>query len=788
MTQDANGQPTGHRRTPLGHAVRDGELSCRGAEGSRTCGQPFGQTSPHAFPRARWVGIIAAMTEAPRLVGRYEILREVGRGGMASVHLARQTDLDRFVALKELHAFHASDPSIAQRFLRESRLAGSLSHAKIVTVHEYLENNGTPYIAMEYLPRGSLRPHVGRTTLTQTIGVLESVLVGLAHAERRSIVHRDLKPENLLLTEEGSIKIADFGIAKARDRVQPSGFLTATGTAVGTPTYMAPEQAMAQELGPWTDLYSVGVVAWELLVGHTPFYDTDTPVAILMRQVNEAIPPAISVAPEVPAQLSAWVDRLLVKDPAARTASASVAYEQLEEVAVELVGPHWRRATELDRVSERGPSTPYQRTAPPAGVQAPPATPAPAEKAPAEGEAEPPADDANSDSLVTFAPGSRQPLLEADSLPELEDPPLVGTVDSPPLLDAVPATPAPATEPGPPSAEPERAPAEPEPPPAEPERPVPAADEATIMPTVSPRPRVPAGAHVVRRRTVALAVVAGIVAVAAGALLSSGGDPHPSPSERAQIGAGGLRWQAPAGWDREPHAPAVSGVKLRDTAAARSRGATIVSGYVATRPGTRAPWPPPASSGVGARATPQPVDLGGGVRALRLDGAETIYAVPTTDGVAVLACARTPADACGAAAASFRPISGRPLPIGPDPAFAATLRTALSPLTARAETGQRRLARSRTRGRQAAAARSLASAYARAADTIAAARPTTTTAAPRAQIIRGLRRAASAYKALGAAAATGDRGGYRRARVAVGEAGAALTAIRKSLSSDYILR
>ena len=458
------------------------------------------------------------------------------------------------MALKELHAFHASDPSIAQRFLRESRLAGSLSHAKIVTVHEYLENNGTPYIAMEYLPRGSLRPHVGRTTLTQTIGVLESVLVGLAHAERRSIVHRDLKPENLLLTEEGSIKIADFGIAKARDRVQPSGFLTATGTAVGTPTYMAPEQAMAQELGPWTDLYSVGVVAWELLVGHTPFYDTDTPVAILMRQVNEAIPPAISVAPEVPAQLSAWVDRLLVKDPAARTASASVAYEQLEEVAVELVGPHWRRATELDRVSERGPSTPYQRTAPPAGVQAPPATPAPAEKAPAEGEAEPPADDANSDSLVTFAPGSRQPLLEADSLPELEDPPLVGTVDSPPLLDAVPATPAPATEPGPPSAEPERAPAEPEPPPAEPERPVPAADEATIMPTVSPRPRVPAGAHVVRRRTVALAVVAGIVAVAAGALLSSGGDPHPSPSERAQIGAGGLRWQAPAGWDREPHA------------------------------------------------------------------------------------------------------------------------------------------------------------------------------------------------------------------------------------------
>ena len=107
------------------------------------------------------------MADQPRQVGRFEILREIGRGGMAAVYLARQTDLDRDVALKELNAFHAADPAFAERFLRESRLAGSLQHPNIVTVYEYFEN-GTPYIAMEYLERGSLRPYVGRTTLAQT--------------------------------------------------------------------------------------------------------------------------------------------------------------------------------------------------------------------------------------------------------------------------------------------------------------------------------------------------------------------------------------------------------------------------------------------------------------------------------------------------------------------------------------------------------------------------------------------------------------------------------------------
>src|SRR6266568_3129032 len=158
------------------------------------------------------------MPETIRKVGRYEIVREIGRGGMAVVYLARQTDLDRHVALKELAAFHATDPNFAERFLRESRLAGSLSHPNIVTVHDYFESGGTPFIAMGYVQRGSLRPYVGKLTLAQIIGVLEGVLAGLAHAEAAGIVHRDLKPENIMVAADGRVKITDFGIARATQR------------------------------------------------------------------------------------------------------------------------------------------------------------------------------------------------------------------------------------------------------------------------------------------------------------------------------------------------------------------------------------------------------------------------------------------------------------------------------------------------------------------------------------------------------------------------------------------
>ena len=287
------------------------------------------------------------MPDVMKTVGRYEILREVGRGGMAMVYLARQTDLDRFVALKELGAFHASDPSFAQRFLRESRVAGSLSHPNICTVHDYFEHDGTPYIAMEYIERGSLRPYVGSMNLAQIGGVLEGLLAGLAHGEQHGIVHRDLKPENLMVTSDGRVKIADFGIAKATNNMQTGAFLTATGTTVGTPTYMAPEQAMAQDIGPWTDLYSVGCMAFEMFTGRVPFHDTEAPMAILLRHVNEQIPSVKSIDPTIDQDISDWIEPLLVKDPKQRTQSANDAWDEFEEIIIGLLGPRWRREARL---------------------------------------------------------------------------------------------------------------------------------------------------------------------------------------------------------------------------------------------------------------------------------------------------------------------------------------------------------------------------------------------------------------------------------------------------------
>jgi serine/threonine protein kinase len=155
------------------------------------------------------------MAQAQRSVGRYDLLEVIGRGGAAAVYVAYQRDLRRRVALKELAAHHVADPNFAERFVEESRLAGSMSHPSIVTVHEYFEYEGIPYIAMEHMARGSLRPYVGRLSIAQIAGVLESVLAGLSHGESQSVVHRDLKPENLLVAIDGRVKIADFGVARA---------------------------------------------------------------------------------------------------------------------------------------------------------------------------------------------------------------------------------------------------------------------------------------------------------------------------------------------------------------------------------------------------------------------------------------------------------------------------------------------------------------------------------------------------------------------------------------------
>jgi hypothetical protein len=281
-----------------------------------------------------------------RRVGRYEIVREVGRGGTAVVYLARQSDLDRDVALKELAGLYAADPAFVARFLRESRVAGSLNHPNIVTVHEYFEHEGTAFIAMEYFERGSLRGVVSGLTLPQVAGVLEGVLAGLGHAHARGVVHRDLKPENVMVTSGGAVKIADFGVAKVLEDAAGRP-LTLSGTTLGTPAYMAPEQALATEVGPAADLYAVGVMAYEMLSGNVPFHGSDVAMAIMLQHLNEAPPPLREARPDLDPALCAWVERLLAKTPADRPESAGSAWDELEEAVIGVAGPRWHRSSRL---------------------------------------------------------------------------------------------------------------------------------------------------------------------------------------------------------------------------------------------------------------------------------------------------------------------------------------------------------------------------------------------------------------------------------------------------------
>jgi hypothetical protein len=267
------------------------------------------------------------MPEGPTTVGRYEILRELGRGGMAVVHLARQKDLHRLVALKELDAFRAGDPNFVRRFIRESRVAGSLTHTNVVTVHEFFEREGVPYIAMEYVERGSLRPYLGQLSLAQIAGVLEGTLAGLAYAANRNLVHRDIKPENIMVSYEGRVKITDFGIAKARDELADSSFMTRTGTTVGTPAYMAPEQALAAEVGPRTDLYSLGTMAYEMLCGQRPFPDSGSAGAALVRLVRDPVPPPRDVNPDLTPGVYAYAGRDVVVDKVLEILGATATYE-----------------------------------------------------------------------------------------------------------------------------------------------------------------------------------------------------------------------------------------------------------------------------------------------------------------------------------------------------------------------------------------------------------------------------------------------------------------------------
>ncbi len=274
------------------------------------------------------------MIEAETIIdGRYRVLSRLGSGGMAEVYLAEDQLLGRQVALKVLHQHFAEDQEFVERFRREASSAAGLSHQNIVGIFDRGEWNGTYYIAMEYVAGRSLKAIVreqGALDPAAAIDIVVQILRGARFAHRRGVVHRDLKPHNVIVDEEGRARVTDFGIARAG-----ASDMTLTGSIMGTAQYLSPEQAQGLAVSASSDLYSVGVILYELLTGVVPF-EGDTAVAIAFKQVSaEPFPPS-ALNPALPASLDAVVLRALAKNPGDRYADADEFIAALQQARLAL--------------------------------------------------------------------------------------------------------------------------------------------------------------------------------------------------------------------------------------------------------------------------------------------------------------------------------------------------------------------------------------------------------------------------------------------------------------------
>ena len=259
--------------------------------------------------------------------GRYRILRRVGSGGMADVYCAEDTQLGRQVALKLLYPRFAEDEQFVERFRREASSAAGLQHPNIVQVFDRGEWDGNYYIAMEFLPGRNLKQVVrehGALDPALAVDLVIQILKAARFAHRRGIVHRDIKPHNVIVDDEGRAKVTDFGIARAG-----ASDMTETGSIMGTAQYLSPEQAQGLPVDARSDLYSIGIVLYELLTGRPPF-DAESAVTIALKQVSEEPVPPRRINPAVPPAVEAVVMRALRKDPAERFQDADEMIAALE--------------------------------------------------------------------------------------------------------------------------------------------------------------------------------------------------------------------------------------------------------------------------------------------------------------------------------------------------------------------------------------------------------------------------------------------------------------------------
>ena len=264
------------------------------------------------------------MSNEPNVINnRYQLVRRIGRGGMAEVHLAHDLLLDRDVALKILFPEHAVDPNFVERFRREAQAVAGLNHPNIVSVYDWGQTGNTYFMAMEYVEGRTLaeliRRH-GKIEPRNAAGAAMSIAEALAYAHRNNVVHRDIKPANILVGENGTIKVVDFGIARALDAGHEEG-LTQDGAVMGTATYFSPEQAKGEGLDLRSDLYSLGIVLYEMLAGQPPF-SGDSALATAYKQVNERPAPLKKHLPDISIELDAIVAKCMTKNAERRYESA----------------------------------------------------------------------------------------------------------------------------------------------------------------------------------------------------------------------------------------------------------------------------------------------------------------------------------------------------------------------------------------------------------------------------------------------------------------------------------
>jgi serine/threonine protein kinase len=267
----------------------------------------------------------------PESFGRYRVVREVGRGAMGIVYLARDDTIGRNVAVKTLHVDPMLSPAemreVTERFEREARAAGMLSHPNVVTVYDVGDEGGTPYMAMEFLEGAPLGDIIeeGPMTIERATSVAAQVLSALEYAHGHGVVHRDIKPDNIFLLRDGRVKVADFGIA----HLAGSGTMTLVGQVIGTPGYMSPEQVKGETVGPASDIFSTGTLLYEMVTG-TPAFAGGSVTTIMYKVVHEDFTPPRLVHPGIPTYLEAVIGRATIKNPASRFASAALMREALE--------------------------------------------------------------------------------------------------------------------------------------------------------------------------------------------------------------------------------------------------------------------------------------------------------------------------------------------------------------------------------------------------------------------------------------------------------------------------